>query len=122
MSALKFPIFKNSNHMGVYGPREVSHFFSPNFLSKAVRIMSGDLFLTRVMTIFINVYILEIIARSLARSIARSIARSLARSLARSIARSLDRSIARSLARWLARSLARGPMRIFSGLAQPGFF
>ena len=46
-------------------------FFLIKSPSNAVRIMSGDLFLTRVMTIFINVYILEIIARSIARSIAR---------------------------------------------------
>ena len=54
--------------------QDISSFVSSNFPSNAVRVMSGNLFLTRVMTIFINVYILEIIARSLARSIARSVA------------------------------------------------
>ena len=37
----------------------ISFFVSSNFLSNGVRIMSGDLFLTRVMSIFINVTILE---------------------------------------------------------------
>jgi len=32
-------------------------FFSSNFLSNGVRIMSGDVFLTQVMTIFIKTYI-----------------------------------------------------------------
>ena len=42
----------------VYKSLEVSHpFFSSNFPSNAVRIMSGDPFLTRVMTIFIKTYI-----------------------------------------------------------------
>ena len=36
----------------------ISSFFSSNFPSNAVRIMSGDLFLTLVMTIFIKAYIL----------------------------------------------------------------
>ena len=42
----------------VYKSREVSHpFFSSNFPSNAVRIMSGDAFLTRAMTIFIKTHI-----------------------------------------------------------------
>ena len=75
------PQISNIEYFEVYGglqiPGGITSFFSSSFPSKAVRIMSGNLFLTRVMTIFINVYILEIIARSLARSLARSIARSL---------------------------------------------
>ena len=59
---------------GLWALAGISFFFSRNFLSNAVRIMSGDPFLTRVMTIFINVYILENIARSLARSLNRSLA------------------------------------------------
>ena len=43
----------------VYKSREVSSFFSSNFLSNATRIMSGDPFSTPVMTIFINVTILD---------------------------------------------------------------
>ena len=73
------PPIPNIENFEVYGglwtPGGISSFFSLNFPSNAVRIMSGDLFLTRVMTIFINVYILEIIARSIARSLARSLAR-----------------------------------------------
>ena len=38
----------------------ISSFVSSNFPSNGVRIMSGDPFLNRVMTIFINVTILEI--------------------------------------------------------------
>ena len=38
----------------------ISFFVSSNFPSNGVGIMSGDLFLTRVMTIFLNVTILEI--------------------------------------------------------------
>ena len=38
-------------------PRRYLIFFSSNFPSNAVRIMSGDPFLTRVLTIFINTYI-----------------------------------------------------------------
>ena len=59
---------------GLWAPGGISSFFSSNFLSNAGRIMSGDLFLTRIMTIFINVYILEIAARSLERSLDRSMA------------------------------------------------
>ena len=45
-----------ANH--IHKSREVSHFcFSSNFPSNGVRIISGDLFLTRVMTIFIKTYI-----------------------------------------------------------------
>ena len=44
---------------GLWTPGGISSFFSFNFPSNGVRIMSGDLFLTRVMTIFINVTILE---------------------------------------------------------------
>ena len=57
---------------GLQAAGGISSFVSSNFPSNAVRIMPGDLFLTLVMTIFINVYILEIIARSLDRSLARS--------------------------------------------------
>ena len=39
------------------GPGGISSFFSTNFPSNAVRIMSGDPFLSRVMTIFIKTYI-----------------------------------------------------------------
>ena len=45
---------------GLWAPGGISSFFSSNFPSNGVRIMSGDLFLTRVMTIFKNVTILEI--------------------------------------------------------------
>ena len=38
----------------------ISSFFSLNFQSNGVRIMSGDRFVTRVITIFVNVIILEI--------------------------------------------------------------
>ena len=41
----------------VYKSHEVSLFFSFNFLSNAVGIMSGDPFLNQVMTIFIKTYI-----------------------------------------------------------------
>ena len=84
----------NIEYFEVYGGLQIPggiSFFSSIFPSNAVRIMSGNLFLTRVMTIYINVYILEIIARSLARSVARSLARSLDGSIARSLARSLAR-------------------------------
>ena len=46
----------NSGHGGPPGTRVMTIFM----LSNAVRIMSGDLFFTRVMTIFINVTILDI--------------------------------------------------------------
>ena len=39
------------------GPRRYLIFFLMKFPSNAVRIMSGDAFLTRVMTIFIKTYI-----------------------------------------------------------------
>ena len=41
----------------LWGPEGISSFFSANFPSNGVRIMSGDLFLIRVMTIFIKTYI-----------------------------------------------------------------
>ena len=51
----------NIEYFEVYGglqaPGGISSFFSSNFPSKAGRIMSGDPFLTRVMTIFITTYI-----------------------------------------------------------------
>ena len=51
----------NVEYLEVYGglqaPGGISSFFSPNFLSNAVRIMSGDQLLTRVMTMFIKIYI-----------------------------------------------------------------
>ena len=54
----------NIGYMKVYGclraPGGISSFFSSNFPSNALRIMSGDLFLTPVMTIFIKVTILDI--------------------------------------------------------------
>ena len=56
---------------GLQAPGGISSFFSLNFPSNDVRIMSGDPFSIPIMTIFINVYILEIIARSLSRSLAR---------------------------------------------------
>ena len=56
--------FPNIQDFDVYGglwsPGGISSFFSSNFPSNAIRIMSGDLFLTRVMTIFINMNILDI--------------------------------------------------------------
>ena len=58
------PQTPNIEYFDVYGglqiPGGISFFVSSNFPSHAVRIMSGDPFLTRVMTIFINVTILEI--------------------------------------------------------------
>ena len=45
---------------GLQIPGGISSFFTSNFHSNAVGIMSGDPFLTRVMTIFINMNILEI--------------------------------------------------------------
>ena len=56
--------FPNIEYFVVYGglqaPGSISSFFSSNFPSNAVRIMSGDPFLTSVMNICINVTILEI--------------------------------------------------------------
>ena len=43
---------------GLQAPGGISSFFSSNYPSNAVRIMSGDPFLTRVMTNFIKTYIL----------------------------------------------------------------
>ena len=40
---------------GLHAPGGISSFFSSNFPSNGVRIMSGDPFLTPIMTIFINV-------------------------------------------------------------------
>ena len=45
----KFEVYR-----GLQAPGGISSFFSSNFPSNAVRIMSGDPFLTRVMTIFIK--------------------------------------------------------------------
>ena len=42
---------------GLQAPGGISSFFSSNFASNAVGIMSGDLFLILVMTIFIKTYI-----------------------------------------------------------------
>ena len=42
---------------GLWTPGGISSFSSSNFPSNAVRIMSGDAFLTRVMTILIKTYI-----------------------------------------------------------------
>ena len=39
---------------GLWAPGSISYFVSSNFPSNAVRIMSGDPFMTPVMTIFIN--------------------------------------------------------------------
>ena len=54
----------NIGYMKVYGclwaPGGISSFFSSNFPSNGVRIMSGDPFLILVMTIFIDVTILDI--------------------------------------------------------------
>ena len=44
---------------GLWSPGGISFFFSSNFPSNAVRIMSGDSFSTPVLTIFINVIILN---------------------------------------------------------------
>ena len=54
----QIPNIKYFEAFEVYKSREVSHLFSHQIsLLNAVRIMSGDLFLTRVMTIFIKTYI-----------------------------------------------------------------
>ena len=42
---------------GLQAPGGISSFFSSNFTSNVVIIMSGDKFLTRVMTIFVKTYI-----------------------------------------------------------------
>ena len=51
----------NIEYFEVYGglqaPGGISNFVSSNFMSNIVRIMSGDAFLTRDMTIFIKAYI-----------------------------------------------------------------
>ena len=57
-------IEKTKTAYKVYKSREVSSFFSSTFLSNGVRIMSGNPFLTPVMTIFINVTILDNIETS----------------------------------------------------------
>ena len=55
----QIPNIENFDAYEVYKSRQVSHpFFSSNFLSNAVGIMSGDPFLTQVMTMFIKAYIL----------------------------------------------------------------
>ena len=55
------PHIPNIGYMKVYEGLQalggISFFFSLNFPSNGVRIMSGDLFSTRVMTFFINVTI-----------------------------------------------------------------
>ena len=52
----------NIESFDVYGglqiPGGISSFVSSNFLSNGVRIMSGDPFLSQVMTMFIKAYIL----------------------------------------------------------------
>ena len=50
-------IEKNQVYGILWTPGGSPSFFSSNFLSNGVRIMSGDPFLTPVMTIFINEYI-----------------------------------------------------------------
>ena len=45
---------------GLHAPGGISSFFSLSFPSNGIIIMSGDPFLTAVMTIFINVTILDI--------------------------------------------------------------
>ena len=58
MSTPKSPILKKMLHNGgLQIPGGISSFFSSNFRSNGVRIMSGDQFVTRVMTIFIKTYI-----------------------------------------------------------------
>ena len=55
----QIPNIENFEAYEVYKSRGVSHFlFSSNFPSNAVGIMSGDPFLTRVMTTSIKTYIL----------------------------------------------------------------
>ena len=58
------PQTPNIKNFDVYGglqiPGGISFFFSYNFPLNAVGIMSGDPFVSRVMTTFINVTILEI--------------------------------------------------------------
>ena len=53
-------IEKNQVYGSLWTPGGISYLFSSNFLSNGVRIMSGDPFLTPVMTIFINVTIWDI--------------------------------------------------------------
>ena len=57
MSVPQSPILKKMKHMRSPIPGGISSFFSSNFPSNAVRIMSGDPCLTRVMTIFTKTYI-----------------------------------------------------------------
>ena len=56
------PQIPNIENVDAYGGLQIqggiSSFFSSNFPSNAVGIMSGDHFLTRVMTIYIKAYIL----------------------------------------------------------------
>ena len=47
-------IEKNDVYGGLWAPGGISSFFSSKFPSNGVRIMSGDPFLNRVMTIFIK--------------------------------------------------------------------
>ena len=53
-------IAKNEEFGGLQAPGGISSFFSSNFLSNAIRIMSVEPFSTPVMTIFVNVTILDI--------------------------------------------------------------
>ena len=53
----KSPILNIFKHMRLQIPGGISSFFSSTFPSNGIRIMSGDLFLTRVMTIFIKTHI-----------------------------------------------------------------
>ena len=52
-------VFCCSFFNGLQASRGISSFFSCNFTSNAVRIMSGDAFLARVMAIFIKACILQ---------------------------------------------------------------
>ena len=49
-----YPLFFFSLFGGLQAPGSISSLFLSNFPSNAVRIMSGDLFLTRVMTILMK--------------------------------------------------------------------
>ena len=66
---------------GLWTPGGISSFFSLNFLSNGVRIMSGDQFLTSVMSIFINVTILD--KRTVGRADGRAEGRSGGRTVGR---------------------------------------
>ena len=88
----KFQIYE------VYKSREVSHLLShQNFLSNGVRIKSRDQFLTPVMTISINVIILDI--RTVGRSGGRTVGRSDGRTVGRADGRAGGRSGGRTVGR-----------------------